>query len=219
MARNKGQDYEPHINKILEDKGFFPLQLRGNLEGRDSAFWHKGVVHYLELKNNVAPDFGQKGLKWNARDGWIWSKEDDVTKLYDDYKVRERIPKDFKPNLFTVPLKTFAGSHRVADQRAFEQVIPLEEKHYLHRYYANKQVFYIQIEDKGFYHLEKDIARLEVPQFDPSLSLRLRAKTRSSDSPNDYAFWAVIRVKARTIRKTDFDIEEGHGKTFPPFVK
>lgn len=219
MARNKGQNYEPHINKILEDKGFFPLHLRGHLEGRDSAFIHNGVIYYLELKNNAAPDFGQKALRWNHRDGWTWTTEDEVTKMYDDFKVRERIPKSFTPNLYTVSVKDFANSHRVADQRAFEQVIPLEQKHYLHKFYARKQVHYIQVEDRGFYHLEQDVANLQVPQFDPDLTLRLRAKVRSSDSPNNYSFFAVIRVKSKSIRKTTFDIEEGFGKQFPPFTK
>ncbi|HRH46324.1 MAG TPA: hypothetical protein PKY82_32060 [Pyrinomonadaceae bacterium] len=219
MAKNKGQLYEPYINKILEDKGFFPLQLKGNLEGHDSAFKHKGIIYYLELKNNVAPDFGQKGLKWNRRDGWIWSTEDDVTKMYDDFKVRERIPSNFTPNLFTVPLGEFKNSHQVLDKRAFEQVIPLDQKQALHRFYANKKVFYIQVEGRGFYYLEQDVAKLQVPQFDPDLTLRLRAKQRSSKSPNDYAFWAVIRVKSRSIRPTTFDIEEENGKNFPPFEK
>ncbi len=227
MPLNEGQKYEIKINQILEDKGIFPLQLKGNLEGRDSAFKHKGIIYYLELKNKVAPDFGQKALTWNRRDGWVWSTPDDVTEMYDEMKVRDQIPKDFKPNLFTVALKDFKQSHQVRDREGFSKIIDIPDgsKNALHKFYANKQVFYIQMEDRGFYYLQKDLARLkdlanlELAQFNPQLYLRLRVKPRSDKNPMDYAFWAVIRVRARTIPVTNFDIEEKRGKKFPPIKK
>ena len=216
MARNKGQDYEVYINDLLEKKNLFPLHLKNNLDGKDSAFKHRGVIYFLELKNNVAPDFGQKGLKWSETGGWEWTKRDEITDMYDLLGVIDKINKNFKPNLFTVSPTAFTAQHRIQDQKNFEKTIDLDQKRYLHTYYARKNCYYIQVEDKGFYHLEQDIAKLGVPQFDPDLTLRLRAKVRSSLPVSNYAFWAVIRVKQRSIRKTEFDLEENGDKRFPP---
>lgn len=218
MPRNQGQAYEDFINQLLEKRGLFPMHLKGNLEGNDSAFLYKGRVYFLELKNNVAPDFGQKGLKWSENKGWEWTKKDEVTEMYDAFGVIDKINKNFKPNLFTKKPHEITDADRVYDQKAFEKNIDLDQKSYLHAYYAGKNCHYIQVEDKGFYHLDQDVANLGVPKFDPDLTLRLRAKVRSLDRSYNYAFWAVIRVKTRSIRITKFDIEEKNNKIFPPII-
>ncbi len=219
MPRNLGQKYEDEINQILEDKGFFPLQLKGNLGGNspDSAFTHRNGIYYLELKNKNAPDFGQKFMTWNEGSGWSWTTPDEITGMYDSFNVLGRINSNFKPNLFTKDKNSFQPQYKIEDQKAFENTFDLDAGDYLHRYYANKNCYYIQIENKGFYYLEQDVANLGVPQFDPDLTLRLRAKERDKSSHHSYSFLAVIRLKARSIRKTGYDIEEKGGKIFPLF--
>jgi hypothetical protein len=218
MAINLGLKYEDRIIDILESRGVLPFYLKNDLKGNDAGFIHKNTPRYLELKNRTDTDFGQKGLKWSIKGGWQWKEVDAITQMYDNVGVIRQINKGFKPNLFTVNKFDITRQHRIQDQRGFENQIDLNGAGYLHKFYAQKNCFYIQIENKGFYYLERDIAALGVPQFDPTLRLRLRAKVRNSFPPYNYSFFATIKVNKRSIRKSDFDIEEKLGRKFPPFI-
>jgi len=59
--RNRGQIYEDHIKSLLKERNLLPDSLHEN----DAGFIHNGVVYYVEIKNQNAPDFGQKGLIWD----------------------------------------------------------------------------------------------------------------------------------------------------------
>ena len=63
---NLGQQYEKEILSLLRKRNLLPEDLHGN----DAGFIHKGNVYYLEVKNLLAPDFGQKGLVWSQDKGW-----------------------------------------------------------------------------------------------------------------------------------------------------
>jgi hypothetical protein len=218
MARNLGLTYEDRIISILEERGLLPFELKTNLQGNDAGFRHNGLDRYLELKNKTDTDFGQKGLKWNSQDGWEWKELDVITEMYSEIGILRQIGKQFRPNLYTVSKFDFTLQHRILDQRAFEKQIDLSGADYLHKFYARKNCFYIQVENKGFYYLERDIANLGVPRFDPTLRLRLRAKVRNSFPAYNYGFFATLKVNKRSIRKSDFDIEEKMGRRFPPFT-
>lgn len=218
MARNLGLKYEDRIIEILETRGLLPFSLKNDLKGNDAGFVQNGIKRFLEVKNSTDTDFGQKGLKWSSHNGWEWKEADVITQMYQDIGVIRQIDKGFKPNLFNVSKFDLTQQHRIQDQRAFEKKIELSGADYLHKFYARKDCFYIQVENKGFYYLERDIAGLGVPQFDPSLRLRLRAKVRSSFPAYNYSFFATIKVNKTTIRKSDFDIEEKLGRRFPPIA-
>ncbi len=218
MAGNLGLKYEDKIIAILENRGLLPLYLKNDLTGNDAGFRHKSINRFLELKNRTDTDFGQKGLNWSRKKGWEWKDNDIITEMYDGIGVTRQIDKTFQPNLFSVSKLKITQRHRIQDQRGFEKQIELSGAAYLHQFYARKNCFYIQIENKGFYYLERDIAGLGVPQFDPNLRLRLRAKVRNSFPAYNYSFFATIKVNKRSIRKSEFDIEETMGRKFPPIV-
>lgn len=211
---NKGQQYEYDITQLIKKKGIaVPINLKNN----DTGFVINGVDYFVEVKNKTAPDFGQKGLVWSQTNKWHWREDDSISKMFDDIGITKHIDPKFVPKLYSVGKHLLTPMDRSADQRAFEKSnIPLKGASYLHDFYARKNCFYIQIEGKGFYHLQKDVARLGVPQFDPDLTLRLRAKTHASIPVHHYSFFAVIQVNRRSIRKTDFDLEEKGIKIFPP---
>ncbi len=218
MARNLGQEYEDKIIKLLENRGVLPASLKNNLQGNDAGFRHNNINRFLEVKNRTDTDFGQKNLKWSEQNGWHWTEADQITEMYDEIGVMRQIDKSFKPNLYSVNRFDFNQQHRIQDQKAFEKQIELKGAVYLHKFYARKDCYYIQVENKGFYHLERDIAGLGVPKFDPIIRLRLRAKVRDKFPPYNYSFFATIKVNKRSIRKSDFDIEEKLGRKFPPIV-
>ena len=93
---NNGQIYEEIINEILIKRGLLPNVLHGN----DSGFLHKGKSYYLEIKNKSAPDFGQRGLVWSADKGWEWRKEDLITQMLDEIRIKDLINPNFSPRRY-----------------------------------------------------------------------------------------------------------------------
>jgi len=207
---NIGMQYEDYIRNILRNKNLLPENLRGN----DAGFIHKGIYYYVEVKNRTAPDFGQKRLIWNQEDGWHWAIEDIVTEIYDKYDVINYINPKFIPRRHSIPKDDISQDDKRYNQLQFEKSgITFGDLSILYEYYARKECYYIQVEGSGFYYLKRDVADLNVPQFSPVLSLRLRAKTHHSYPIYAYSFFVVIQ----TTRKPDnsaFDLEEEIG-TFP----
>lgn len=221
MAHNQGQLYEQKIRQILREKKFLPLILESNLEGNDAGFMHKGVARFVEVKNRTAPDFGQKGLIWDkATKKWQWREQDKVSALYEDFGVKKHIEKNFVPRRYSVePLHKLTLSDKKFDQKNFEKRnVPLGNLNLLYEFYKRKRCYYIQIENKGLYYLERDIAGLKVPRFVPELYLRLRAKTHHSSPTYAYSFFAVMTAKTQGMQASKFDLE-GRVAQFPPITK
>jgi hypothetical protein len=94
----------------------------------------------------------------------------------------------------------------------------------------------LQLENYGYYHLEKDTNSLGTPKFDGLISLRLRGKTiysterkqkKNSDgkvitiktgkpTPWNYSFLGVIKMSKKPT-PSHLDIEELDGREFPSF--
>lgn len=209
---NKGQLYEMKIQEILRQRNILPENLHGN----DAGFFHKGVEYFLEVKNKDAPDFGQKGLKWSQEKGWEWRENDTISELLDILGVIDLIDPEFIPRRHSIPQDQIKLEDKRYDQQQIKKSgVELEDIHYLYEYYARKNCYYIQVEGKGFYYLLNDIANLNVPQFSPRLTLRLRAKTHHSEPVYAYSFFAVINSNTRKIPESIYDIEKLVGG-FPP---
>jgi len=207
VVKNKGQLYEEDINQLLDNKDLLPNELGEN----DSGFIYGDKSYYVEIKNCQAPDFGQKGMVWNKDNGWSWRQNDIITELYDDFGVFNFIDEGFVPRRYTINKDDITKEDKVFDQQHIEKSgIKLDSVDYLYEYYKRKNCFYIQIEDKGFYYLQKDIANLGVPQYKPSLTLRLRAKTHHSIPIYQYSFFAVIQI-GKKPNQSSFDLEEKVG--------
>ena len=208
---NLGQIYEKKIQDILVSRGLLP----DNLCHNDAGFKHNGMDFFVEIKNKTAPDFGQKKLTWTKQKGWEWSEKDIITDLYDRLGVMKYIDKNFVPRRYTVSAGSISMLDKKHDQQQFEKRgIVLSNPRYLYEFYARKNCYYIQIENKGLYHLKNDIANLVVPRFMPELTLRLRAKTHQSIPIYSYSFFAVIQAQTNRMAKSLYDLEEKVG-AFP----
>ena len=223
MARNAGQKYEDYIQDILKGKNLYPLIVKYD---NDAGFIHRGVSYYIEVKNVKAHDFGQKKLKWNKFDGWQWNEKDEITDLYDGYKIIDRINKNFVPRKFTLPNDAnFKEADREYDRVNFESgTIEINDFSAINSYYAKKECYYIQIEDRGFYYLERDKAVLggNLLPFKPKITMRLRAKPHSTSNVSkqyDYSFFAVLIAYPKSVMASEYDIEPKINKKFPLIVK
>ena len=99
MARNAGQKYEEYIQDKLKERDLYPPIIKHN---NDAGFIHRNVPYYVEVKNSKAHDFGQKKLVWSESGGWKWNQRDEITDLYDGYKIIAPL-RSFRPNKFTFP--------------------------------------------------------------------------------------------------------------------
>lgn len=217
MALNQGQLYEEKIRHILRARNLLPNFLKGN----DAGFTHSSIDYFVEVKNRNAPDFGQKGLVWGkSLKMWNWRETDIVSQLYDSFGVMNYIDRNFIPRRHSIePIENINESDRQFDQKNFEKSgIPLGNISLLYEFYARKSCYYIQIEGKGLFYLKQDIANLDVPVFNPPLTLRLRAKTHHSLPVHKYSFFAVIQAKTSSLMTSPFDLEERVGK-FPQITK
>jgi len=206
---NLGVEYQNHIRDILSKKELLPKDLKGN----DAGFFSNGIDYYIEIKNRTAPDFGQKILHWDQKDGWYWAKEDIVTELYDKYGVLDNINPNFIPRRHSVPKDDITPQDKIYNQKQFKRSgIIISDLSILYEFYARKDCYYIQIEGLGFYYMKKDIANLDVLQFTPNLTLRLRAKTVHSYPIYNYRFYVVININKKKLKKSNYDLE---GKVGP----
>ncbi len=220
MSLNDRQLYVKSIQNLLAQLKLLPA----NLDSNDAGFTQKGVDYFIEVKNRRTLDFGQKEINWSKKDGWSWGKFDEITRLYDELGVLDLIDKKFTPRKFTVAFNKFNALDKRFDQQQFEQSnLKLENIEALYKFYARKSCYYIQIEDKGFYILGQDAAKLlnkypskPLVKLDSKPTLRLRVKTNQSYPYYDYSFFVLIQIKRSDIVPSNFDLEEKNGRLFPP---
>jgi len=222
---NKGDTYEDTIFNIAKKNHLLSKESKraGASNKADLEIIIKNKKIKIEIKADENADYGQKAIKWTIEKGWFWAKDDDVTKFYNDIKILETyIEKNFHPIRWSKKKHLITQNDKSNDQRSFEKPnieIPLET---LFNYYEPKNVYYIQLQNYGFYHLSKDKFKLGTDQFDGKITLRLRAKSihnhdpQGNETPWNYNFYGVIKMsKKPTVSK--FDFEELDGRKFPNF--
>ena len=220
---NKGDIYEDKIHKILIKKNFINKESSraGASDRADIEVIYNNKNIRIEVKADENADYGQKSIKWSKEKGWTWAKSDKVTKFYEEIKIIENyINKKFIPRKFTKERLKITQADKSYDQKNFEKPkieIPLET---LFNYYKIKNVYYIQLENYGFYHLSEDKLNLNTKMFDGKMVLRLRAKTiHSKDkkgnlTPWNYNFYGVLKMLKKPT-PSNFDLEEKDNKEFP----
>lgn len=216
---NRGLAYEAKVRDDLNRRGIMPQHLFGKCtrDGNDAAFVYLGQDYFLEIKNKTAPDYGARKIIYDHPSGgiWKWNDADNITALLDAHSVLSNIPV-FEPRKYVKSDLALTKADRDFDRRQFAKTIDLGTAgaYLIHRYYADKRCAYIQVENKGFYHLLNDPAGLGVPQFIPSVAIRLRAKTHSSEPIRNYSFRAVIVGSMKSIIPSTYDIYDT-SKTCP----
>jgi len=178
---NKGDKYEDKIANILIDKKILPNGYKrgGASDKADIEINFKGKKIKIEVKGEkkLNPDFGQVSLSWNKTKKWYWTEIEDKKEVINIYKKLNIIEKyiNFTPKKFTKEKNKLT----LTDQKFDSQMeksnieIPIQT---LFKYYEAKNVFYIQIQKLGFFHLAKDIFNIGTLEFPGKVYLRLRHK-------------------------------------------
>ncbi len=216
MARDETQNYQDHIQGIIDQKDLSPAIL---LNENRVGFSRRGIDYYVEAKKSDPINFGKKKIIWTRFGGWNWKDQDEITDLLDGFGVLSRI-KNFQPKKFTERNDAnYKKEFREYDQKNFHSApIEVTNAGALYKYYAKKDIYYVQIEEVGFYYLERDKAFLDptIPQFRPQIVAMLRTKLDHSLPYHAYWFYAELIVNPNPILKSRYDLEMKAGRMFPP---
>lgn len=160
---------------------------------------------------------GTKHLDF-GKNGWYWQNEDSITKLYDGLGLINMIDPEFTPinaNTEGLPRSEWLENRKSIitkedkqhDYKKFHKFIPCPLE-ILFEYYRQKDCFYIQLEDSGFYYLHQDKFDLGVPQFDGEMRVRFRHKTQHAHA------YFIDNKKIGTKKEFEEKKEKGIGNDF-----
>jgi hypothetical protein len=217
MSAQRGFLYEEKIhNKLkaqgLVPKGFTPAKANPNLP--DSQFVFKNGINNLEIKLNLATDYGQGTLNYN---NGVWSlggaqtpQAEVLRDLMRGVGIEAFVNSEWGPKgepfKVSTPTEQFTREMVASDYARFGDRFKVISSSALHSYYASKGTYYIQIGGYGLYYMAANPLGLPIPQFNPGLRIRIRTKRGGSYPINNYRFTTALQVTSRP-GKSRYDID------------
>ena len=228
MAGQQGFLYEGRVFNKLKSKNLVPSGVRpagANPNLPDAVFLYNNQSHNLEVKLDLATDFGQGTLNYK---GGVWElggvqEFTKAGKPIAGFAAAEEMRNILNavgavqfantswgyqgaPNKGTVENKDITEEMVREDYRRFTDKflsVPLSS---LFNYYAAKNTYYIQIGGYGMYYMAGNPGNLPVPKFNGSMKLRIRLKRGSSIPIYNYRFTTALQVTQKpSISKFDID--------------
>ena len=187
MAGQQGFAYESRVHNKLKSGGYVPAGFSpagSNPSAPDAMFMYGGTTHKLEVKLNMAADYGQGTLNYSQG---VWTLGGANTAAAQELRTLMRAVgvEPFvnrvwgvqgPPNKGTVIPAQFTQAMVTEDYRKFADKFVAIPSSALHSYYASKGTYYIQVGGYGLYYMAANPAGLDVPQFTPGLRVRIRTK-------------------------------------------
>ena len=226
MAGQRGFLYDGRVFNKLKSKNLVPSGVRPagpDPSKPDAVFLYDKVAHNLEVKLDLATDFGQGTLEykdsaWNLG-GANTPAAEEMRNILNAVGTVQFTNTSWgyhgAPNKGTVENKDITEEMVREDYRRFKDKflsVPLSS---LFNYYAAKNTYYIQIGGYGTYYMGRDpagVSRLtEMIKFNGSLKLRIRKKG-SSSKPN-YRFSTALLIDKKPTKST-FDITQSDSIDF-----
>ena len=217
MAGQRGFLYEGRVFNKLKSKNLVPLGVKPagpDPSKPDAVFLYDKVAHNLEVKLDLATDFGQGTLEY--KDG-AWNLGGANTPAAEEMRnilnavgtvqfTNTSWGYQGAPNKGTVENKDITEEMVREDYRRFKDKflsVPLSS---LFNYYAAKNTYYIQIGGYGTYYMASNPANLPVPRFNGAMKLRIRLKRGGSTPIYNYRFTTALQVVQKPT-KSKFDID------------
>ena len=218
MAGQRGFLYEGRVFNKLKSKNLVPSGVRPagpDPSKPDAVFLYDKVEHNLEVKLDLATDFGQGTLEY--KDG-AWNLGGANTPAAEEMRnilnavgtvqfTNTSWGYQGAPNKGTVENKDITEEMVREDYRRFKDKflsVPLSS---LFNYYAAKNTYYIQIGGYGTYYMASNPANLPVPRFNGAMKLRIRLKRGGSTPIYNYRFTTGLQVVQKPT-KSKFNIDE-----------
>jgi hypothetical protein len=219
MAGQEGFNYEKKINKLLQESGlqnksFQPAGPDSNAP--DAMLSLDGKYYKVEVKLDLKVDFGQGSLDFDVkRKKWILggaktASAEQMRDFLESIGVPKIVEKEWgndPPRKFTVPLNKFKKEDVEYDYRNFKDRYVDVPADSVANYYASKNTYYIQIGDGyGLFYMGKNPAKLDIPEFEPKLRLRIRLKRGGSTPIYNYRFTTALQ--AISLNKSNMSLED-----------
>ena len=221
MAGQGGFLYEGRVHtrlkiKKLVPRGFTPAGSDPNAP--DAMFLYGGQSHKLEVKLDLRADYGQGTLEYN---NGMWQLGGAKTPAAEELRglmravgieqfANKRWGPKGAPNRGTIQPLDITKEMVDSDYARFKDGFLVIPSAALHRYYAAKQTYYIQIGGYGMYYMAANPANLPVPQFNPGLRIRIRLKRGGSSPIYNYRFTTALQVTSKPPR-SKYDIDKSVG--------
>ena len=213
MAGQQGFAYESRVHNKLKSGGYVPAGFSpagSNPSAPDAMFTYGGTTHKLEVKLNMAADYGQGTLDYSQG---VWTLGGASTAAAQELRTLMRAVgvEPFvnrvwgvqgPPNKGTVIPAQFTQAMVTEDYRKFADKFVAIPSSALHSYYASKGTYYIQVGGYGLYYMAANPAGLDVPQFTPGLRVRIRTKRGGSTPISNYRFTTALQITQRPARSS-----------------
>jgi len=221
MAGEQGFIYETKIHKTLKAKnlvpsGFTPAGSDPNAP--DAMFIYGGKDHKLEVKLDLKADYGQGTLEYDVKNkkwflgGAKTAAAEELRDLMRAVGIEKFANKKWgpkgHPNKGTIENKSFTKDMVKSDYARFtDEFLPVPTRA-LWDYYGSKKTYYIQVGGYGLYYMKENPAKLPVPQFNPTLRIRLRLKRGGSTPIYNYRFTTALQVTSKP-KPSNYNIDNG----------
>jgi hypothetical protein len=221
MADNKGILYENTLNASLKKAGVQRSSFTGagsDSNAPDAEITYKGENYKIEVKLDMNVDFGQGSLDYDLKKGkWILggaktASAEQMREFLESIGVPKIVNKEWgssgPPRKFTIPTSQYKKEDVDFDYANFKDKFIEIPSDAVAKYYNTKKTYYIQIGKQGLYYMGKDIAKLDVPEFDLKLKLRIRLKRGGSTPIYNYRFTTAIQAVKGSLKKSDCDLDD-----------
>ena len=217
MAGQKGFLYEGRVFNKLKSKNLVPAGVTpagADANKPDAIFNFNKIQHKLEVKLNLATDFGQGTLEYKNNSwqlgGAKTSEAEEMRNILTRVGAVQFTNTSWgmqgPPNKGTVENKDITEEMVREDYRRFTDkflIVPLSS---VFNYYAAKETYYIQIGGYGMYYMASNPANLPIPRLNGSLRLRIRLKRGGSTPIYNYRFTTALQFTQKPT-KSKFDID------------
>jgi hypothetical protein len=200
-----GKKYELEIYNIIRkcklNENNFNTQLQNELGGcsskNDIECNMKSIKDVsIEIKKLKSPDWTQCSLKYdNINKKWIGSSKNKISK--NSKKIFEDIIETkilFNGNIPPFMLKNITHEEWIkikTETTDYNDIYIDCPNDTIKQLYNQKGCSYIQISDKGLYHLGNDICNFKVPEFICDQQLRIRTKIHTRKNKKGFCMLSV----------------------------
>lgn len=218
LSYKKGKEYEIQVYNILKlckiNNHYFNTQhlyeLGGNTNKNDiECNLNKNYDIPIEIKKKSSPDWMQCSLHFN-NNKWETKPKGKITDQ-NRYLFNELLQNKNDGNIlfnnnipifFKKKITHYEWTNIKKNTTDFNDIYFNIPNNTIRNLYNNKGCFYIQISNKGLYHLGNDICNFGVPEFNCKQEMRIRIKIHKKKDKNGFCKLSVMAAcKPKNINK------------------